>query len=720
MRVSFGLINQEVQESATVTMNIAIGSLWKPKKIFDERTLDDDYGSLERDFYRVDGTMYNPPNTYNSIVYDTGLISSQLVTKAGITVLFTFNETDGIKGLSIDFGENYPVSFDIVTPSEGVLEVRGNDTGEWYTEEVFSNLSEMKLIVYEMKTPETRLRIRSVKFGYGLLYTNENIVDSTLDSYSSPITESLPQTDFKLQIYNASGYFNIDNPKSAVHFLETGQPLDIYYGYDTPNAEVTEWFKSERLYCSSWSLEEDTLTLNATDIYRTLDGEYAQCDLVTTDRRLYDVVDDIFKDASIGEYTIDGGLKNYPMKAPITPTTHKEALQMAANASHCALTQDENGNPRMLRRDLWEHVVTSTGDAWKATSTGFLTESTEIRPTMFTQDYIRVDGSHTNFADDGSFKGWASSQISDANGLFDVNPKLTFTAGSSDTYTNTFTHIDLLFGGCYPLKFMLRAYQKDKLVYDETFEGENITPHMKIYHNFQTLTKWEIEFIKTQKPYHRIVVNKFEESQVEDFKLEKMDITSTIQTTKDEKVKELKLYYHQWNRRTSPEDTLVSETLTVTKGSTIAYRFDDCVHSRRITLNDVEYASSHSGIIAYWHDPYYTYITFNQAGTYELKIYGVKQVDEETTHSIPINANGKILEWNNPLMAKNLNCYEELKEYYSQSIEYEFDTRGNPEIEVGDLVYQENDYQDDMVVRVVRRMIGFNGSYYGSMTTRRV
>jgi hypothetical protein len=216
------------------------------------------------------------------------------------------------------------------------------------------------------------------------------------------------------------------------------------------------------------------------------------------------------------------------------------------------------------------------------------------------------------------------------------------------------------------------------------------------------------------------VVNKFVESQVEDFRLEKRDITSSIQTTKDEKVKQIKIFYHQWNRRTSPEEAVITETLTVTKGSNIAYRFDDCIHNRRITLNGIEYSENDTSVITQRHYPFYTYITFVKAGTYEISIYGVKQVDEETTHSIPINTNGKTLEWNNPLMAKNLNCYNELKEYYSQSIEYEFDTRGNPEIEVGDLIYQENDYQDDMVVRVVRRMIGFNGSYYGSMTTRRV
>lgn len=54
---------------------------------------------------------------------------------------------------------------------------------------------------------------------------------------------------------------------------------------------------------------------------------------------------------------------------------------------------------------------------------------------------------------------------------------------------------------------------------------------------------------------------------------------------------------------------------------------------------------------------------------------------------------------------------EWLGDYYASGIEYEYDTRGNPEIDVNDIVYQENEFHKDMKVNIYRQTLNFNQSF---------
>ena len=69
-------------------------------------------------------------------------------------------------------------------------------------------------------------------------------------------------------------------------------------------------------------------------------------------------------------------------------------------------------------------------------------------------------------------------------------------------------------------------------------------------------------------------------------------------------------------------------------------------------------------------------------------------------------------------MANNLAAW--LAEYYSAGVEYEYDTRGNPELDANDIVYQENEFRDNMKVDVYRHTIKFDQAFSGSVTARRI
>ena len=87
-----------------------------------------------------------------------------------------------------------------------------------------------------------------------------------------------------------------------------------------------------------------------------------------------------------------------------------------------------------------------------------------------------------------------------------------------------------------------------------------------------------------------------------------------------------------------------------------------------------------------------------------------------------MNSRGKSIKWENPLIS-DMTMADELadwlSEYYQSGIEYEYSTRGNPEIDVNDIVYQENEFRSGMKVNIYRHTINFAQSFSGKVTARR-
>lgn len=327
MMISFGLVNQEAQANATVMgNNFAYYS--KQTGLFGQRKEDTVYATLEHDFTKVDGSMYFLPRENTSgNYYDTGLISKPLIPKSGYELLIELNvvATD-IKGLTINFGEVYPTRFDILTSSGQRIEITDNDMSEFSTEQVLENTTYIKFIFYEMKNPYSRLRIYSIQLGYGLVYYNEDIMDSKLDSYISPICEDVPQIDFMVKLQNYDQYFNVDNPNSAINFLETGQEMYVWYGYQLPNSDAIEWIRGAKLQCSAWESDDYSATIRCQDLFRNMDEEYYKGCYAPAGITYYHAAELVFQDAGIEEYYIDPYLKKSTTKNPIPRVKHKEGL----------------------------------------------------------------------------------------------------------------------------------------------------------------------------------------------------------------------------------------------------------------------------------------------------------------------------------------------------------------------------------------------------------
>ena len=715
--ISFGLVNQEAQAKATVD-NGSYAYYSNKDNIFGEHIDDTVYATLEEEFTKVDGSMFFLPRaTEGGRYYDTGIVSDKLVSEARCEVIISLNTiaTD-FKGLTINFGENYPVDFDIVGSTGQTIEFRGNTKSKWSTEEVLENTTYIKLVFYKMKNPQSRLRIYSIMFGYGLVYYNDSVMSSALDSYVSPIGADVPQFDFSVTLKNYDHYFNVDNPNSAINYLETGQEMDIMYGYQTPGSDTIEWIQGNHLWCSEWESDDNTATIRCQDIFRNMDGEYVKGLYSTAGKSYYALAEEILKDAGISEYYIDPRLKKLYSNNPIPRVKYKEALQIIANACRCVLTQSRDGKVQIKSNFMPSASIATNGEETYSNAANVLTDTPKVEYATLAGNYTPTDGTMFFLPRNGKAAlttGYVSKEISGANGTFTRNPIVTITIEAIRAYYG----LKLVFGTALPAAFTIRTYKGGEPVNEYPVEKDEISTTSIILRDFDDFDVMKIEFTKTAEPYNRIVLNYFSLSDVVDFTMNRRDMTSSPKAIKQELIKEVIVpcYTYQENNR---EENLVYEDVDVVAGEVETYYIQDPSYGYKVKLDEVEGKAT----VVTWGN-YFVTIKFNVTGSFKLEVQGYRYKIVEKYATVSLNARGKTVKWKNPLisnttMANELAAW--LADYYTAGIEYEYDTRGNPELDATDIVYQENEFHDGMRVNIYRHTVNFKQAFSGRVTARRI
>lgn len=715
--ISFGLVNQEAQAKATVD-NGSYAYYSNKDNIFGEHIDDTVYATLEEEFTKVDGSMFFLPRaTEGGRYYDTGIVSDKLISEARCEVIISLNTiaTD-FKGLTINFGENYPVDFDIVGSTGQTIEFRGNTKSKWSTEEVLENTTYIKLVFYKMKNPQSRLRIYSIMFGYGLVYYNDSVMSSALDSYVSPIGADVPQFDFSVTLKNYDHYFNVDNPNSAINYLETGQEMDIMYGYQTPGSDTIEWIQGNHLWCSEWESDDNTATIRCQDIFRNMDGEYVKGLYSAAGKSYYALAEEILKDAGISEYYIDPRLKKLYSNNPIPRVKYKEALQIIANACRCVLTQSRDGKVQIKSNFMPSASIATNGEETYSNAANVLTDTPKVEYATLAGNYTPTDGTMFFLPRNGKAAlttGYVSKEISGANGTFTKNPVVTITMEAIRAYYG----LKLVFGTALPAAFTIRTYKGGEPVNEYPVEKDEINTTSIILRDFDDFDVMKIEFTKTAEPYNRIVLNYFSLSDVVDFTMNRRDMTSSPKAIKQELIKEVIVpcYTYQENNR---EENLVYEDIDVVAGEVETYYIQDPSYGYKVKLDEVEGKAT----VVAWSN-YFVTIKFNVTGSFKLEVQGYRYKIVEKYATVSLNARGKTVKWKNPLISNTTIANELaawLADYYTAGIEYEYDTRGNPELDATDIVYQENEFHDGMRVNIYRHTVNFKQAFSGRVTARRI
>lgn len=714
--ISFGLINQEAQAKATIGEG-EFTYFSKSDKVFSDLTDDTVYATLEENQTKVDGSMFFLPRNISDIHYNTGIIGETMVSEKPYELTINLNvpATD-FRGITVNFGENYPVDFDIVSSNGKVVEFRNNDQSIFSTEEVIENTVFIKFIFYKMKNSKSRVRIYSIRFGYGLVYYNDSVLNSSLTSYISPIGAEIPQIDFSVQLKNYDHYFDVDNPKSAINFFETGQEMQVYYGYQLPDSQDIEWITGNHLLCSEWESDDYTATIHCQDIFRNMGSEYYKGTYNESGESYFNLASEIMKDAGVQKYYIDPRLKNLYTKNPIPRVQHKEALQIIANACRCVLSQNRNGEPQIKSSFVPKATVTTNSETKYSNIVQILNTNEKSEYASLAKNYSTVDGTMFFLPRDSENytlnTGYVSNEISNENGYFTSNPVITITQEAACMYYG----MKLVFGQSLPSEMIIRTYRNENLVTEYEIK-DDISKTLIIYHEFDDFDTMKIEFIKTIEPYNRITLDHFSFGDVTDFTMTRNDMTSSPKTIKQELIKEIIVPYYNYQKGTT-EESLISEDVTVSAGEIETFFLGEPSYGFTVLLD-----GKNTNVSIVEKGSYYVAVKFDVSGTFKLEISGYRYKIIERYATKKLHDRGKTIKWENPLlsdgkMANDLVNW--LGDFYLSKNEYEYETRGNPEIDVNDIVYQENEFCKNMKVNIYQHTINFNQVFSGKVTARRL
>lgn len=710
MMISFGVINQKAQAKARVGTHdnyyplAREGELYK---IFSQTSEDllPTYAALEEDFSPVDGSYLFPPRGNERANY-TGIISENTIANGVFRLEINLGKTPfSFKGFTIDFGESYPKRIRLTTDAGKTID--GTLTSGLYkTEEVFTEVRTITITVLEMVKPQTRARIRSVLIGYGLLYTNTNIIDSSLDSYSSPIGAECPQIDFFVTLNNRNRYFDVDNPNSAINFLEIGQELKVLYGYQV--GDDIEWINGATLACSGWESDEHITRLKATDRFRKLDMIYEESDngrprqLTTT--KIEKVLD------SAGLISDDMGLdpwfkiKTPYITNPIPRVKVREALQLIANASRAILSIDRDGKLSLKTRfkptiSVHEQNIAKWGNVQNIYGRKKATREYAI----LYDDAVTVDGRQKFYPRN------EADLIKSETGFATVITSPNSFIGLELDVERKYYGLYIEFGDALPSSIDILAVSSDKS--RETITITNIEKIMTIPLEFKAFMGLLIRF---NGKY--VTVNNIKLGDETDFTIGKWDMLSSPKAIKQELVKEIVVECYQYNLTNPISTPLLSSEQEVTAGTTTTVTTSDYSVGVNIPAENTEWVELVTD------SPFAKTLRFKKSGKVKLNLTTSRIPLTILTVTKTLNREGKTITVRNPLIGtieEATNLAEWLADYYKVKITYEYNTRGFPELDVNDYIFQENDYAEDMQSEVTHTTLTFNGAWKGKIKAMR-
>ena len=498
IRVTLGLINQEAQAEAYVPNAENYTYYSNLKMPLDNYQVQELYAVCDQDYTTADGSMYFLPRERVDVVLNQGIVTEELYG----TVKIRFPVPCDIKGLTVEFGKAYPVDFRIESDN-GTVEVTGNAASHFVTEEVFAAATFIRFVPLGMINGQSRLHIHQITVGIGLNFDSRRILSAVKKEYISPVMEELPALDFDLTISNKDRSFDIENETSSVNFLETGQEVRVLYGQELEDGTV-EWIPGAVAYLRKWSADDEEMSFSATDRFEDLDGTYYKGLYRPEGISLYDLAADVFEDAGVDSrtYWLDPYLTKVFINNPMPVVSHKEALQLIANAGRCVLYQDRVGNIIMKSSFLPDMAASSDDETYfshagrvldgKPKNSYALAGRNEA-DVVSTQYFLPRQADGTVYLN----TGYVSEAVAGPGGLFDKNPAVAIRAEAAYKCYG----LTLEFGRNYPAEMVVHTYLNGSL--QEDYAVEDLKETTVLFHEFPEFDEMVLEFTRHNAPPDR-------------------------------------------------------------------------------------------------------------------------------------------------------------------------------------------------------------------------
>lgn len=587
--VGIGIVNQNAQRAGTASGTFAY---WSYGDIFNTNQSNIDYATMEQNYLKADGAMvFMPENDEMMQLESNGIATDSLIG----AIRIDFPEVYAIKGITISFGVAYPTAFTIETAEKTLTYT--NDSETFVTSDVLGDTNYIIITPTSMVGGQQRFRIKSILMGVGLNYSNTQTKQFSLDETVSSISAELPNKSIGYSFYDEENRFDVDDENSFIDYLETMQKVTLSFGLELDSGEV-EWHQVSTTYLKDWNSQKGVVSISTTDRLSQMDGTYSIGNKIY-ERTAYQEAESIFSDAGLepDEYFIDDYLNDVVLTNPMPEASHRECLQLLANACRCVIRENEDGRIMLVANFAIvldpDELIVSTNDsaAWSKPSN--IIVGTSVVYADMTKNFLKADGSMYFLPEDSAYleTAYASDSVSDENGLFTENPQITIQLPASYTYFG----LNIDFAGNPPQEIVAHTYKSDVLQESVKFEG--LTLESVLFHEFSSFDKLAIEVTKGY-PNNRVLINKVSFGSLSDYVLTRRNMLENPIGYKEKRVKEVKvkIYTFQNNEEGEPEEVEDSVFFTKTIGE---------VGETKTLNNSLISTEAHAELVAEWIGNYY-------------------------------------------------------------------------------------------------------------------
>lgn len=715
IRVTIGLINQEAQASAYIPDQENYTYYSSFKRPLDNYEVQELYAACDQNYTSVDGSMYFLPRNRADVVLNQGIVSEGLMGPVEIR----FPVQHDIKGLTVEFGKAFPVDFTIESDNN-IVEIAGNTDGHFVTEEIFNGTTFLRFTPLVMVNGHSRFRIHKITMGIGIYFDNQRILSATKKEHISPIMEELPTIDFNLTVNNKDRAFDIENEESSVNFLEIGQEITVLYGQELDDGSV-EWLPGATVQLKEWSADDEEMNFSASDRFDYMDGTYYKGLYRPEGISLYDLALDVLSDAGIDSrtYWIDSYLKSVKVSNPMPVVSHKEALQLIANADRCILYQDREGNIFLKSSFIPDMKASSDNETYFSRAESVLGKAVKKSYALTSRDYTRAtpvqyflprQGEGTSYLN----VGYVSESVAEGDGSFVINPTVEINLEASFKCFG----LTLEFGSNNPSQMVFHAYKDGILV--EDYMVTDLTATTVISHEFEEFDRLVLEFIKGH-PNNRVVLNNINFGDSTDYIFEYgHELTKTPKGTQLAKVRELQMIRTLYNQSGEMKE-LAKETIAVTAtDNRYTFYFNNPSYDLFCALTAP--GEGQTATIIDSSNYFATVEITGVTGTVEVSVSGRECTTVKTKLSRQLNPTGSVEIWENPLVSDAVHAADLadwIGDYLKSDRQYDLQYRGEPRIDANDIAFLENKYVPNLLLRVYEHTLKFNGALSGSVKARR-
>ena len=661
-------------------------------------------------------------------LYDGSGISVVTSTESNGSITFTFGDFYelNIAGLTMTF-ETIPSSITVTN---------GEKTATYYVDDVrnFSFDDGYTNCHYLTITPNSgKLKIRSIQFGIGLQFGNRQILNTSRTNIVDHISSNLPEKRFSLTIDNRSKMFNKDNPYGYADYFEEQQEVVYEYGREMEDGSIYK-IKGGNVLLKDWTSDDYQATFSCVGHLDYLEGEFYKGQVYEDGISAYDLAEFVLLDAGVDKYILDESMKGILIYNPIPICDYKEALQLIANACCGTLYEDRDGNICIKCENgmsFIDSIEFINGTDYSLTAS-LLQDNSENNYGDAEISYLKADSRFMFLPETTDYApvGFVSSDIAKNNGSFNNVPQIRFNFVSEFVLNSIF----LTFNVVLPTSFTISSYFADTVVDTQTFTSSISS---RVVYDYVGSVDSVIITFNGATPNQRIHLDGIELKGKIAYELTYHELKDPPIASSLERVSKVNVVYYEFKKEVTEEGTSRSSYVDITRtpnddgGDTVSVSTGTSDYGSAIATIDAKIGEN----LITFDSAYYNYKasagTIKESGAYyvivesdveqEISIYGQPYTSTQLKVTLQVHEKGVEKTCENVLinsewMANRVAKW--LRDFYDDDVEYSLTYRGDPTLDADDMIYLENQFVANNMIRITEETINTSMGMDFSCTLR--